>query len=163
MPKKVSQPRRSSSAKKSVKKISKAKPSAQKQKKASPPCKIHGNKQKKLDIFDHFAKNNKYAKHGFSTRAIHAGNEPEPVWGGVAPMLDLSTTFAQPSPGECALFDYQRCGNPTRLAFEKNLASLEHGKYAFAASSGCGATLQIMSMLSSGDHVLCVDDVYGGT
>ena len=78
-------------------------------------------------------------------------------------MLDLSTTFAQPSPGECELFDYQRCGNPTRLAFEKNLASLEHGKYAFATSSGCGATLQIISMLSAGDHILCVDDVYGGT
>jgi cystathionine gamma-lyase len=60
-------------------------------------------------------------------------------------------------------FDYARCGNPTRLALERNLASLENAKYAFALNSGCSALLSIMNLLSSGDHVLCVDDVYGGT
>lgn len=60
-------------------------------------------------------------------------------------------------------FDYARCGNPTRLALERNLASLENAKYAFALNSGCSALLTIMNTLSSGDHILCVDDVYGGT
>lgn len=60
-------------------------------------------------------------------------------------------------------FDYARCGNPTRLALERNLASLENAKYAFALNSGCSALLSIMNLLASGDHVLCVDDVYGGT
>lgn len=60
-------------------------------------------------------------------------------------------------------FDYARCGNPTRLALERNLASLEGAKYAFALNSGCSALLSIMNLLSSGDHVLCIDDVYGGT
>jgi cystathionine gamma-lyase len=60
-------------------------------------------------------------------------------------------------------FDYARCGNPTRLALERNLASLENAKYSFALNSGCSALLSIMNLLSSGDHVLCVDDVYGGT
>ena len=100
---------------------------------------------------------------GFSTRAIHCGNEPDSKFGGVAPAIDLSTTFAQPYPGKPVCFDYARCGNPTRLALERNLASLENAKYAFALNSGCSALLTIMNTLSSGDHVLCVDDVYGGT
>ncbi len=100
---------------------------------------------------------------GFSTRAIHCGNEPDSKFGGVAPAIDLSTTFAQPYPGKPVCFDYARCGNPTRLALERNLASLENAKYAFALNSGCSALLTIMNLLASGDHVLCVDDVYGGT
>ena len=100
---------------------------------------------------------------GFATRAIHCGNEPDSKFGGVAPAIDLSTTFAQPYPGKPVCFDYARCGNPTRLALERNLAALENAKYAFALNSGCSALLSIMNLLSSGDHVLCVDDVYGGT
>ena len=75
----------------------------------------------------------------------------------------MSTTYAQPAPGEPVVFDYARCGNPTRLCFERNLAAMEKGKYAFACSSGMSAHVTIMNMLSSGDHILCVDDVYGGT
>jgi cystathionine gamma-lyase len=60
-------------------------------------------------------------------------------------------------------FDYARCGNPTRLALERNLASLENAKFSFALASGMSATVSIMQLLSHGDHVLCVDDVYGGT
>jgi len=60
-------------------------------------------------------------------------------------------------------FDYARCGNPTRLALERNLASLENAKYAFALNSGMSACVTIMQLLNHGDHVLCIDDVYGGT
>lgn len=111
----------------------------------------------------YFALNEKYRNHGIGSQLIHAGNEPDPVFGGVVPYIDLSTTFAQPQPGEPVVFDYQRCGCPTRLALERCLASIEHGKYAFASSSGISATVNIFSLLKSGDHVLCVDDVYGGT
>jgi cystathionine gamma-lyase len=100
---------------------------------------------------------------GFATRAIHCGNEPDSKFGGVAPAIDLSTTFAQPYPGQPVCFDYARCGNPTRLALERNLAALENAKYAFALNSGCSALLTIMNLLQQGDHCLCIDDVYGGT
>lgn len=101
---------------------------------------------------------------GFSTRAIHCGNDPlETPFGSVAPAIDLSTTFAQPAPGQPLLFDYARCGNPTRLQLERNLASLEKCKYAFALNSGISTTVSIMHLLDHGDHVICFDDVYGGT
>jgi len=141
---------------KAIKKPAKKQASAPKKPDAGPAA-------NKLTLFEHFEKNKKYERTGFATRAIHAGNEPEPVWGGVAPAIDLSTTFAQAAPGVANLFDYQRCGNPTRLALEKNLASMEQGKYAFACASGMSAAIQIFGMLEQGDHVLCVDDVYGGT
>lgn len=67
------------------------------------------------------------------------------------------------SPGQTGPFDYARCGNPTRLALERNLASIENAKYAFACASGLSATVTIFNLLDHGDHVLCVDDVYGGT
>ena len=81
----------------------------------------------------------------------------------MTPAIDLSTTFAQPEPGKPFCFDYARCGNPTRLACERNLASLENAKYAFALNSGMSACVSIMQLLNQGDHVLCIDDVYGGT
>lgn len=97
------------------------------------------------------------------TRLIHAGNEPDEVWGGVSPAINMSTTYAQPAPGEPVVFDYARCGNPTRMHFERNLASMENAKFAFACSSGMAAHVTIMNTLKKGDHILCVDDVYGGT
>lgn len=100
---------------------------------------------------------------GFATKAIHCGNEPDQTYGGVAPAINLSTTYAQPAPGQPLIFDYARCGNPTRLALERNLASLENASYAFALNSGMSATVTIMQLVNTGDHVLCVDDVYGGT
>lgn len=114
-------------------------------------------------IPDYFTMNKKYAHLGFNSRAIHAGNEPEQEFGAVAPAIHMSTTFIQSAPGEAPVFDYQRCGNPTRLQLERNLASLEHTKYAFAMASGMSATVTVMNILKSGDHVLCIDDVYGGT
>ncbi len=60
-------------------------------------------------------------------------------------------------------FDYARCGNPTRLSLERNLASLENAKYAFALNCGMAACVSVMQLLNAGDHVLCIDDVYGGT
>jgi len=112
---------------------------------------------------DYFVKNKKYENMGIGTRLIHAGNEPDNEFGGVSPAINMSTTYAQPAPGEPVVFDYARCGNPTRLCFERNLAAMEKGKYAFACSSGMSAHITIMNMLSMGDHILCVDDVYGGT
>ncbi|CAM9400158.1 unnamed protein product, partial [Heterosigma akashiwo] len=117
----------------------------------------------------YFQVDKKYEDCGFSTRAIHAGNEPDPVTGGVVPGLELSTTFAQPSPGVPATcFDYSRAGNPTRLALERNLAAMEGARFAVALSSGMAAITTVLHLLrrarlETGDHVLCVDDVYGGT
>jgi cystathionine beta-lyase/cystathionine gamma-synthase len=85
---------------------------------------------------------------GFSTKSIHAGNDPDLLHGGVCPSIDLSTTFAQPAPGQpSSCFDYARCGNPTVLALRRNLASLEGAKYAFACSTGMSAIVTICSIL----------------
>ena len=83
--------------------------------------------------------------------------------GGVMPNLVLSTTFAQPEPGQPLCFDYSRSGNPTRAALESCVAALERGKFGFAFASGCAAATTLLHTLSPGDHVVCGDDVYGGT
>ena len=106
----------------------------------------------------------KYTTKGFATRAIHAGNTPDPIHGGVCPSIDLSSTYAQPAPGVLAsAFDYTRAGNPTVMALQRNLAALEQGKFAFALNSGMSATVSVLSLLKQGDHIICIDDVYGGT
>ena len=116
------------------------------------------------DQGDYFQIDKKYKKMGLSTRAIHAGNSHCQLHGGVVPSIDLSTTYIQPAPGvTTSAFDYTRCGNPTVLAFQRNLASLEGANYAFATSSGMAATISVLSLLKQGDHILCIDDVYGGT
>ena len=97
------------------------------------------------------------------TLAIHAGQEPDPVHGGVMPNIVLSTTFAQPEPGRPLRYDYSRSGNPTRQSLESCLAALEHGAFGFAFSSGCAAATTLLHTLAPGDHVVCGDDVYGGT
>jgi cystathionine beta-lyase/cystathionine gamma-synthase len=112
---------------------------------------------------DYFQMNQKYVDSGIGTKLIHAGNEPDQEFGGVSPAIHMSTTYAQPAPGEPVVFDYARCGNPTRLCFERNLASMENAKYAFATSSGMAAHVTMMHLLKRGDHILCIDDVYGGT
>jgi cystathionine gamma-lyase len=99
---------------------------------------------------------------GFQTRSIHAGQEPDET-GAVMPAIYLSTTFAQDGPGNHKGFEYSRSQNPTRKRLEENLSSLESGKHAFAFSSGCAATTAVAACLSQGDHVISVDDVYGGT
>ncbi len=100
---------------------------------------------------------------GFETRAIHAGQTIEPVTGAVTTPIFMTSTFAQPTPGEHLGFEYSRSGNPTRAAFEACIASLESGRFGFATASGSVATATIMQLLSAGDHVICCDDLYGGT
>ena len=106
----------------------------------------------------------KFENCGFSTRAIHVGNEPDGVHGGLAVPINLSTTFAQTSPSDpIGTFDYSRCGNPTRFALERCIASIEGGKYGLVFTSGMSATMTIIHLLKPGDHVVSIDDVYGGT
>lgn len=100
---------------------------------------------------------------GFSTRAIHAGQEPDPIHGAIMTPITLASTFVQSSPGVYAKYDYSRAGNPTRTAYEECLASLEQGRYGFAFASGCAATSTVLHLLSAGDHVIAGDDMYGGT
>jgi cystathionine beta-lyase/cystathionine gamma-synthase len=97
------------------------------------------------------------------TLAIHAGYHPDPVHGAVMPPIVLSTTFAQDGPGAHKGYEYGRSGNPTRDVLEACLAALEGGKHGLAYASGCAATVNILNMLRPGDHVVCGDDVYGGT
>ncbi len=107
----------------------------------------------------------------FSTRAIHEGKEPDPSTGAVKPNIVLSTTFRQTSPGQpLGSYDYSRSGNPTRERLETNIASLENPEgddtpaYGLAFSSGLGASSTILfALLGGGDHMICSDDVYGGT
>ncbi|XP_043857269.1 cystathionine gamma-lyase isoform X1 [Dromiciops gliroides] len=100
----------------------------------------------------------------FATNAIHAGQEPE-QWSShaVVPPISLSTTFKQKAPGNHSGFEYSRSGNPTRNCLEKVVASLDGAKYCLAFASGLAATLNITHLLKSGDHIICMDDVYGGT
>ncbi|KAL7739346.1 hypothetical protein ACLKA6_003957 [Drosophila palustris] len=101
---------------------------------------------------------------GFATKSIHAGQDPE-QWksAAVIPPISLSTTFKQDAPGEHRGFEYSRSGNPTRNVLEQCMAALDNAKYGLTFSSGLGATTAVLTMLSSGDHVIMGDDVYGGT
>jgi len=103
------------------------------------------------------------AYHGFATKAIHFGQPPDPTTGAVMVPISLSSTFQQKSPGEHQGFEYARTSNPTRLAFERCVAALEGGKYGLAFGSGLAATATLLHLLKPGDHVVCIDDVYGGT
>jgi cystathionine beta-lyase/cystathionine gamma-synthase len=99
----------------------------------------------------------------FATRAIHAGQEPDPATGAVIPPIYQTSTFAQEAVGVNKGYDYARVANPTRTALEECLASLENAAHGHAFASGVGATSSIMHLLDPGDHVVCVNDVYGGT
>jgi cystathionine gamma-lyase len=97
------------------------------------------------------------------TLCIHAGQAPDVLSGAVMTPIVLSSTFAQDGPGEHKGYDYSRAGNPTRTALEACFAALEGAKHGIAFASGCAATTALLLTLKSGDHVLCGDDVYGGT
>jgi cystathionine beta-lyase/cystathionine gamma-synthase len=97
------------------------------------------------------------------TLAIHAGQHPDPSSGAVMPPIVLSSTFAQAGPGAHKGYEYSRSGNPTRNALEACIAALEGGTHGLAFSSGLGATTTLLHLLRPGDHVVCGDDVYGGT
>lgn len=100
---------------------------------------------------------------GFATRAIHAGQEPDPTTGAIMTPVYLTSTYVQESPGVHKGWEYSRTHNPTRRAYENCLANLEGGSHGFAFASGCAATTTILQMLSQGDHVIAGDDMYGGT
>ncbi|HVK62742.1 MAG TPA: cystathionine gamma-synthase [Bdellovibrionales bacterium] len=100
---------------------------------------------------------------GFQTRAIHAGQEPDPATGAIMTPLYLTSTFVQSSPGVHKGYDYSRAGNPTRSAYEACVANLESGKHGFAFASGCAASTTALHLLKAGDHVIASDDMYGGS
>lgn len=100
---------------------------------------------------------------GFGTRAIHAGQPPEPTTGAVMVPIFQTSTYAQDGVLGHKGYEYSRTGNPTRTALEATLASLEGGKHGACFGSGCAATTTAMHLLKAGDHVVSSDDVYGGT
>src|SRR2546430_10351630 len=102
-------------------------------------------------------------EHEFATRAIHAGQEPDPTTGAIMTPVYLSSTYVQESPGKHKGYDYSRSINPTRLAYEKCIADLESGTRGFAFASGLAAMSTALDLLESGSHVVVSDDLYGGT
>jgi cystathionine gamma-lyase len=99
----------------------------------------------------------------FSTQAIHAGQPADPSTGAIMTPVYLSSTFVQQAPGQHKGYDYGRTANPTRSALEANIAALEEGAYGLAFASGLAAESTVLQSLSSGDHVVCGQDLYGGT
>ena len=103
------------------------------------------------------------ARHGFATRAIHAGQPPDPQTGAVITPIYATSTFAQESPGKHRGLDYGRSHNPTRWAYERCVADLEGATHGFAFASGMAATSTVLELLDAGSHVVALDDLYGGT
>ncbi|TCT19427.1 trans-sulfuration enzyme family protein [Thiobaca trueperi] len=103
------------------------------------------------------------ARPGFGTRAIHAGQTPDPTTGALMPPIYANSTYAQSSPGVHQGLDYGRSHNPTRFAFERCIADLESGAQAFAFASGLAAIATVLELLDSGAHIIAGDDLYGGT
>ena len=101
--------------------------------------------------------------HRFGTRAIHAGQEPDPTTGAIMTPIYQTSTYVQPSPGVHKGFEYSRTQNPTRFAYERCVADLESGIRGFAFASGLAATSTLLDLLDSGSHILASDDLYGGT
>ena len=99
----------------------------------------------------------------FATRAIHAGQSPDPSTGAVMQPIYATSTYAQESPGKHKGYEYSRTQNPTRMAYERCVADLENGKQGYAFASGLAATATLLEVLDSGAHVVAMDDLYGGT
>jgi cystathionine gamma-lyase len=100
---------------------------------------------------------------GLGTRAIHAGQSPDPATGAIMTPIYATSTYVQASPGEHKGYEYSRTQNPTRMAYERCVASLEGGVDGFAFASGMAATSTVLELLDSGDHVIAMDDLYGGS
>ncbi|HLW26900.1 MAG TPA: cystathionine gamma-synthase [Kiloniellales bacterium] len=100
---------------------------------------------------------------GFGTRAIHAGQEPDPTTGAIMMPIYATSTYVQSSPGVHKGYEYSRTHNPTRGAYERCIADLESGQRGFAFASGLAATATLLDTLDSGSHVIAMDDLYGGT
>ena len=103
------------------------------------------------------------SKHHFGTRAIHAGQEPDPTTGAVMQPIYATSTYVQSSPGVHKGFEYGRTHNPTRMAFERCVADLESGVQGFAFASGLAASATVLDTLDTGSHVIALDDLYGGS
>jgi len=97
------------------------------------------------------------------TLAIHAGQQPDPTTGAIMTPVYQTSTYVQSGPGEHKGFEYSRTQNPTREALEKNIAALEGAAQGIAFASGCAASTTLMHLFRAGDHIICADDVYGGT
>src|SRR5947209_4436025 len=104
-----------------------------------------------------------YNTSGFATRAIHAGQAPDPTTGAVTVPIYQTSTYAQTAVGESTGYEYSRTHNPTRTALEQCIASLEGGTFGLGFASGMAAINTIMYLFKPGDHVILSDDVYGGT
>src|SRR5437660_2008573 len=106
---------------------------------------------------------NDSAGHGFSTRAIHAGQPADPATGATVVPIYATSTYTQEAPGVHKGYEYSRTGNPTRTALEACLAALEGGERGLAFASGLAATTAVLSLLKPGDEVAAAADLYGGT
>jgi cystathionine beta-lyase/cystathionine gamma-synthase len=102
-------------------------------------------------------------KSGFATKAVHAGQQPDPATGAIMTPVYLTSTYVQEWPEKHKGYDYARTVHPTRQALERNLAALEGAKFGLCFGSGMAATTTVAQALSSGDHVVCGNDLYGGT
>lgn len=102
-------------------------------------------------------------KHQLATRAIHAGQQPDPSTGAIMTPIYATSTYVQKSPGDHQGWEYSRSHNPTRDAYEKCVADLEGGSKGLAFASGMAATATVLELLDSGDHVVAIDDLYGGS
>ncbi|AHX12024.1 cystathionine beta-lyase [Dyella jiangningensis] len=100
---------------------------------------------------------------GLGTRAIHAGQQPDPSTGAIMTPIYATSTYVQESPGKHKGYEYSRTQNPTRMAYERCVADLESGVAGFAFASGLGAASTVLDMLDSGSHVIAMDDLYGGS
>ena len=98
----------------------------------------------------------------FNTKTVHVGQKPEKLYGSISLPIYQTSTFKQNKVGEY-IYDYSRAGNPTRSSLEQNICSLEGGEDAISFSSGLAAISSIVQLLSSGDHIIFTDNVYGGT
>src|SRR5262244_3377109 len=101
--------------------------------------------------------------YGFSTLAIHAGQDADPATGATVVPIYATSTFTQQAPGQHKGYDYSRSGNPTRTALETCLAALEGGERGLAFASGLAATTAVLALLRPGDEVAAAADLYGGT
>jgi cystathionine beta-lyase len=102
-------------------------------------------------------------KKSLKTRVIHAGNQTDPLTGAVMTPIYATSTYRQSSPGQHKGYEYSRSQNPTRMAYERCVADLESGKQGFAFASGMAAIATILELLQPGDHIIALDDLYGGT
>jgi len=105
----------------------------------------------------------KTTAHGLGTRAIHAGQSPDPSTGAIMTPIYATSTYVQSSPGKHQGFEYSRTQNPTRMAYERCVADLEGGVAGFAFASGLAAAATVLDILDSGSHVIAMDDLYGGS